>query len=59
MHPRPQTSTAFPYLGEHSKIYGARYHLVAMFSVNYSYLFGEEGVRERMSPKSQIFTSQF
>jgi len=56
--PKLHTSTAFEYLLEPSKIYGALYHLVAMYSVkNGSCSYSSS--TDLTSPKSHIFAEQF
>ena len=59
MHPKLQTSAGFEYFFEPSKISGARYHLVAMYSVKsggkLSYLSWNT---DRTNPKSQILARQ-
>lgn len=56
MHPTDHISTAFEYFVEPSKIYGARYHLVATYSVKTGstpFYLGQ--LIDLASPKSATF----
>lgn len=56
MQPTDHISTAFEYFVDPSKISGARYHLVATYSVNMGYTpFSLGQLIERASPKSATF----
>lgn len=57
-HPKLQVSMALEYLLEPSKISGARYHLVAIYSVRIG-LVSVSSSTDLTSPKSQIFALQF
>ena len=57
MQPKLHTSIAFVYLLEPNKISGARYHLVAIYSVRMG-LTSVSSSTERTSPKSQILAMQ-
>lgn len=52
MHPTDHISTALEYLVDPSKIYGARYHLVATYSVRFGSPTSLGQLRERARPKS-------
>lgn len=59
-HPNPQISIPFEYPLEPNRIYGARYHLVAIYSVNISnlsYLLLLLSSIERTNPKSHNLAS--
>lgn len=58
MHPTLQTSMAFVYSLKVSIISGARYHLVATYSVMKPELSSVDAA-DLASPKSQTFKSQF
>ena len=52
MQPTDHISTAFEYLVDPSKIYGARYHLVATYSVRLGSPTSLGQLRDRAKPKS-------
>lgn len=58
MHPKLQTSAGFEYLFEPSKIYGARYHLVAIYSVISGGRSSPSWWIDLTRPKSQILARQ-
>ncbi len=55
MHPTDHMSTAFEYLVEPNKIYGARYHLVATYSVKLGSPTSFGQFSDRANPKSATF----
>ena len=56
MHPTDHISTALLYLVEPNKISGARYHLVATYSVKTGYPCYPLHINERAKPKSATLT---
>lgn len=56
--PKLHTSTAFEYFLDPNKISGARYHLVAMYSVKKGSV-SSSGSTDLTSPKSHILALQF
>ena len=58
MHPKLQTSAGFEYRFDPSKIYGARYHLVAMYSVISGGRSSPSWWIDLTRPKSQILARQ-
>ena len=55
IHPTDHMSTAFEYLVEPNKIYGALYHLVATYSVKLGSPTSFGQLSDRASPKSATF----